>query len=70
LSSKPKHPKLVFKRSIHRLKFYFYYLLLIVDVEVARAGAARTVGCRGRAAMVACPQAMVEAVLMHLAAAV
>jgi hypothetical protein len=30
LSSKPKHPKLVFKKSIDRLKSYLYYLLLVV----------------------------------------
>jgi hypothetical protein len=44
-----KHPKLVFKRIIDRLKFFFYYLLL-VGVGVAHAGAisgraTSTVGC-------------------------
>jgi hypothetical protein len=65
-----KHLKLIFKRSIHRLKFYLYYLLLLVGAGVARAGAARTVGCRSRAAMVACLQATVVAFLApQLAAA-
>jgi hypothetical protein len=66
---KPKLPKLVFKRSIDRLKFYFSYLLLLVGAGVAHAGATSTFGCRGIAAMVAYLQATVEAVLMNLAAA-
>jgi hypothetical protein len=51
------------------LEIYFYYLLLLVGAGVARAGAARTVSCWSRAAMVAYPQATAEAVLMHLVAA-
>jgi hypothetical protein len=56
------------------LKSYFYYLLLLVGVGVARdgvphAGAASPIGGRARSDMVACLLATAETVLMNLAAA-
>jgi hypothetical protein len=45
------------------------FLLLLVGTRVARARAARTIGCWSRAAMVACLQATAVAFLTPLLAA-
>jgi hypothetical protein len=79
LSSEQKYPKLVFKRSIDRLKPYIYYLLLVVGAGVARAGCTSAIvasvggasagGGWTSPAMVAGLQATAAAVLTNLAAA-
>jgi hypothetical protein len=68
LSSKPKHPKLVFKQSIDCLKSYLYYILVVVAAGGARAGGGWGIGGGGSSAMVVFLQAVTTAVLTNLAA--